>query len=261
MTKSATVLALLLGLFAFGLQAEIIVLSDTELQSGYSDMIPAGVGVRYNPPITGPVGALSCVAFIGCPAEENVMSGGEGSHAFSFISPASLSSLTSIASITIRMTAFALGTQPGEFEYMNWTLALDGIDTGIPLFGFMTLPEYMFGGYPAGAAERTFTGAPINQAGILAALADGSLVASIYDHHPVPCEGQAPPVGGDPYWCEDSVVRDHVTIPYTRYVMLGGDKITATLSMNVESVPEPSTLILLGAGLIAIAGLRRRATV
>jgi hypothetical protein len=245
--RVAVALTFSLCLFTLGLQADIVTLSDTELQSGFSGNTPAPVGslIRYDPPITGTVTPDSRCVLIGCPSETNAYSDYQASKPFTFTYDGSFSS---IASLSITLTILASGTLPGEFDYNDWTLFLDGIDTGIGLTGF---EHFSFTGLPAGAV-RTFSGVPLNQAAILAALAaDKQLIASIHDIHQLP-----EPCGAE--WCQGTAILDYVWIPYTTGVWAPGSKIYATLSFDAETTPEPSTLILIGAGFIGLAAYSRR---
>jgi hypothetical protein len=80
-----------------------------------------------------------------------------------------------ITRITITLTLAGAGTQQGDPDRGDLTLALDGIDTGIKLNGF---PQ-------ADQDTRTNSGVPINERAIRAALkADGKLAASIIDASP-----------------------------------------------------------------------------
>lgn len=84
--------------------------------------------------------------------------------------------LATIDEISIRLTMNDGDTAPGNFDFNDLTLLLDGINTGIALNGFSN-----------GATVSLLIGpqAPNNAAAILAALqADGQLVASIVDSDP-----------------------------------------------------------------------------
>jgi hypothetical protein len=83
--------------------------------------------------------------------------------------------LTSIDSISVMLTVNNGMSGVGEVDENNLTLALDGIDTGIKLNGFLGNQ----------LVTLTLSGAPNNGAAILAALqADGQLVGSIIDAAP-----------------------------------------------------------------------------
>jgi hypothetical protein len=86
-----------------------------------------------------------------------------------------------ITNIRITATLYDAETGLGELNENQLTLALDGIDTGILLNGFL-------GNFPDDVAyTRTISGVPINEAQIRAALkADGKLDATIIDHTPDP---------------------------------------------------------------------------
>lgn len=72
--------------------------------------------------------------------------------------------------MTLTLTDGDLG--PGNFDYDDLTLGLDGINTGILLNGF-------FNGF---SDTVTVTGVPNNASAILAALqADGRLVGTVID--------------------------------------------------------------------------------
>jgi hypothetical protein len=84
-------------------------------------------------------------------------------------------SLTSLDNVTVMLTLNNGQTGVGDLDENNLTLALDGIDTGIKLNGFL------------GNQLQTLTlsGIPNNAAAILAALqSDGKLVGSIIDANP-----------------------------------------------------------------------------
>ena len=80
--------------------------------------------------------------------------------------------LKKIKKLTITLTLTDGDTGPGEGDEGELTLGLDGIDTGIPLDGFLSGQE----------VTRTISGKPDNQAALLAALKDdGTFVALIDD--------------------------------------------------------------------------------
>lgn len=84
-------------------------------------------------------------------------------------------SLVSLDGLSVMLTLNNGQTGAGELDENNLTLALDGIDTGIKLNGFLA----------NNLVTLTLTGAPANAAAILAALqADGKLVGSIVDSAP-----------------------------------------------------------------------------
>ena len=84
-------------------------------------------------------------------------------------------SMSTIDSLTITLTINDGDTNIGEIDFNDFTLALDGIDTGIALNGFAD----------ALTLTRTISGTPANNAAILAALqSDGKLVGTIRDRDP-----------------------------------------------------------------------------
>jgi hypothetical protein len=84
-------------------------------------------------------------------------------------------SLTSLDNVTVMLTLNNGSSGVGEVDENNLTLALDGIDTGIKLNGFLA----------NNLATLTLSGAPANAAAILAALqVDGKLVGSVFDAAP-----------------------------------------------------------------------------
>jgi hypothetical protein len=81
----------------------------------------------------------------------------------------------SIESISVTLTLFDGDTAPGDFDENQFTLGLDGIDTGILLNGF---PNEQ-------TVTLTIPGTPNNAADILAALqADNQLAGTIIDASP-----------------------------------------------------------------------------
>ncbi len=133
--------------------------------------------------------------------------------------------LTSIDSLTITLTVKSGETADGLRDDGEWTLGLDGVNTGLLLDDFP-------GGWDAVA--RTYSQIPVaTQDAILAQLADGMLVATIIDSN-----------YGDKYvaLCEE-----------THYA-------TLTLEGDEAQLPEPSTIViwsLLGGCAAALAWRRR----
>lgn len=135
-------------------------------------------------------------------------------------------SLASIDNISVTLTLDDGDTAPGDFDFGNLTLALDGIDTGLRLDGFTDDAND-----PNQPVTLTFSGTPNNAAAILAALqADGQLIGTILDATP-----------GD----------NIVGVP---------KRFNTTLDITGQQVPEPATLVLFGLGAVGIAAysLRKR---
>ena len=186
-----------------------ITISDDARQSGFS-----GDVFGPTPPANG--GATAPINADGSTAQP--------ADPFTFIG---VGAFTSIDSISITLTIFDGNTGPGEADENALTLALDGIDTGIALNGFL------------GGEEITLTisGTPNNAAAILAALqADGMLNARIFDS-----TGSA------------VLAQNDLTVPASD---VGGDPYLTTLS--ITQVPEPGTVGLVGAGLMLVVGSQLR---
>jgi hypothetical protein len=129
--------------------------------------------------------------------------------------------LTSIDSITVTLSMVDGDTGPGEGDFNELTLGLDGIDTGLLLNGFR---DNQFD-------TLTFSGVPQNAAAILSALQnDGRLVGTVIDSRPN----------------DNSIV-----LP---------DDYTTTLQIQGPAhAPEPCSVTLVALGLLPLArGLRRR---
>jgi hypothetical protein len=130
-----------------------------------------------------------------------------------------------IDSLSITLTVEDGDTDVDEFDQNDWTLGLDGVDTGLVLNGFTNDLT----------VTKEFTLIPVpTQDQILANLkADGQLVATIID-------------------------RDH---PNNNWVSLCYDTHYATLTLEGSSAPEPSTMViwsLLGTSVAGLAWWRRR---
>jgi hypothetical protein len=133
--------------------------------------------------------------------------------------------LAAIDSLSITLTVEDGDTDVGEFDHNDWTLGLDGVDTGLVLNGFsndLTVTK-SFNQIPVPAQDQ-----------ILANLkADGQLIATIID-------------------------RDH---PNNNWVALCCDTHYATLTLEGQHMPEPSTMViwsLLGTSVAGLAWWRRR---
>lgn len=89
-------------------------------------------------------------------------------------------SLTSIDSISVSLHLGSGDSLPGEVNFNEFTLALDGFDTGIKLNG-----DWIVTGNGTIFVTETFTGPILNADKILAALlADGKLAGTILDSDP-----------------------------------------------------------------------------
>jgi hypothetical protein len=145
-------------------------------------------------------------------------------------------SLASIESLSITLTVVDGDTVPrrGWDDFNNWTLGLDGVDTGLLLNGF---PNSRW------AAELTFTQLQVPmQDQILSGLkADGQLIATIIDATP-----------GD-----NRIELCH----YPHYATLTLSGVTAY--DEPAPIPEPGMMTiwsLLGAGVAGLVWWRRRRT-
>ena len=138
-------------------------------------------------------------------------------------------SLTSIDSITVTLTVQDGDTVPETIDFDNWTLALDGIDTGLKLNGF-----------PGNVAILTQTltqDSPANASALLAALqTDGQLIGSIIDSDP-----------GD----------NSITLPFVIDTSLD---ITGTIDGGPGVIPLPAAALMgpIGAGLVGMFSRRFR---
>jgi hypothetical protein len=129
-------------------------------------------------------------------------------------------SLTAIAGVSVTLTMTDGDSAPGDFDFGDLTLGLDGVDTGIELNGFQD----------GATITRTIIGMPNNVAEILANLADGLLAGTVID-------ADTASVGPS----------NEITFPAS---------FDATLIISDEPlrpIPVPSTLFLLGSGLAGLA--------
>jgi hypothetical protein len=129
--------------------------------------------------------------------------------------------LVTIAGISVTLTMFDGDSGPGDFDFDDLTLGLDGIDTGIKLNGFRD----------AETVTQTILGVPTSAAAILASLqSDGLLAGTVID-------------------------ADLATVgPSNEITFANTFDTTLTIS---GPVPEPSTLVLLTSGVVGLAGMFR----
>ena len=134
--------------------------------------------------------------------------------------------LSSIGGLTLTLTVKDGDSGPGQFDFNDLTIGLDGIDTGITLNGFLG------GVNPADASgpivEQSISGAPANAASILAALkADGMLKLTVFDKD-LDVVGSAP----------GALPGDKIGFPAN---------IDATLQLREGTVPDVGNLVQVNA--------------
>ena len=137
---------------------------------------------------------------------------------------ANFSSLTSIMFIQVTLTVQdgnSSATDGEGFDFGHLFLGLDGINTGLALNGFRGdgLEDTL-----------TFSGtvSPAVGAAILASLQDGYLIGSIITNN----------------------ASDTILSPNDLFV--GNDSLTATTTLTLSDVPEPTTIALIGAALLLV---------
>ncbi len=243
-------LAIVSGLLAVTAGASVIEDSNSQLQSGYSGYIPGDLYsfIRYDPPITGPIAPDDCPVLTGFCAP--------GSNYFTFGDAANWGR---IDNLSITMTVMASGVLDSSgFDWDDWTLHLDGVETGLKLRGFPNLLQYALSGIPA---TLTFSGAVTPDVGLALAAAlraDGMLMAALHDADklPDPCPDE---------WCYGTAEYNYVHIPQFDGIW-SGNSLYATLWIGgltiddpaLTGIPEPSTLALFGLGLAGLAVYARR---
>ncbi len=200
--SSACSLAIV-AILAVGNSASAVVLTDTQEQTDFSGYIPPTLAITANP--------------------------------FDF-SGQDYTALKTLESLTIELTVRDGDTALGQSDYEDWTLGLDGVDTGLLLNGFRK--------YETDTLEFTLAFTQSNddvlkQGQILDnLLADGELIATIIDRDTAyPIE-----YGNWLELCENP----------THY---------ARLDLTGSPVPEPSTFAIwsvLGASAAGLAWRRRR---
>ena len=143
---------------------------------------------------------------------------------------ANFSSLTSIMFIQVTLTLQDGNSSSADgqgFDFGHLFLGLDGINTGLALNGFRGngLEDTL-----------TFSGtvSPAVGAAILANLQDGFLLGSIITDN-----------AGD-------------TILSPNDLFVGNDSLTATTTLTLSDVPEPTTIVLIGAGLFLVLAPQAR---
>ena len=143
---------------------------------------------------------------------------------------ANFSSLTSIMFIQVTLTVQdgnSSATDGEGFDFGHLFLGLDGINTGLALNGFRGngLEDTL-----------TFSGSvsPAIGAAIFTALQDGFLLGSIITDNP----------------------GDSILAPNDLFI--GNDTLTATTTLTLSDVPEPTTVALIGAGLLLVLAPQAR---
>jgi len=148
------------------------------------------------------------------------------------------SAITSIDSLTITLTMTDGDTAPGDFDFNNLSLVLDGTNTGLLLNGFSNNNVVTL------SLQTLSVGL---QTAIIASLADGKLVGTVADATP----GNSP---------ANDILGFPAQIDTTLDLTVSGPTLTGPGGGGGNPVPLPAAVVLapLGAGLAGIYSRRFR---